>query len=195
MDKNLQLFPGGSASPGTVTLLGQRDDEDQRGEGADTDPDPLLLRQSGCLELIEVLSELVKILRGHLRQFLVNLFLTEALGSEDLRNLIVRGHIADEGQIGITGCHALVGRRLRGGGTGKSGDRGDYEDQGKNEENRFLHTHGKYFLLNLVSSSSGRQGRDAVSGDGFRIAQAAREVPGSALAFGAAGNSLWKLVR
>src|SRR3982751_6293256 len=59
-------------------LSAQSDDEDQRGESADSDPDPLLLREARGLDLVEILRQLMQILRRKLGDLLVNLLLVQA---------------------------------------------------------------------------------------------------------------------
>src|SRR5687768_10759012 len=70
--------PGGPArvkpvAPGCV-LLGESDHEDQRRECADSDPDPLLTSETGRLKLIEVLCELVQVVRRELGEALLDFF-------------------------------------------------------------------------------------------------------------------------
>jgi hypothetical protein len=57
----------------SAASAGQRDDQDQRRESRHRDSAPLLLGQASGLELIGILREMVEILRGHLRQALVDL--------------------------------------------------------------------------------------------------------------------------
>src|SRR5688572_9301400 len=102
--------------------IGQSDDQDERGEGADPDPDPLLTGQTGRLELFEVLGELMQVLRRHLREALLDLLLREPVRGEHGRDLLVRRNRADDGQVGITGVDALIRRGLRGNRTGERGD-------------------------------------------------------------------------
>src|SRR5437660_11076159 len=52
-------------------------DEDQRGQCADTDPDPFLARQAGGLHLVDVLRELMEVLRRELGQTLFDLLFGE----------------------------------------------------------------------------------------------------------------------
>src|SRR5712691_9538503 len=65
--------------PSLTALLREHDDEDQRGQRADADPDPLLLRESGSLKLVQIPGELVKILLRHLPELLVHLLMREAV--------------------------------------------------------------------------------------------------------------------
>src|SRR5688572_18306692 len=106
-------------APGEYASIGQSDDQDQRGERADADPDPFLTGQAGRLELLEVLGELMQILRRHFREPLLDLLLREAVRTEHGRDLLVRRNRADDGQVGITGVDALIRRGLRGNRTGE----------------------------------------------------------------------------
>src|SRR5438105_4915544 len=71
----------GTLALGTVmrfTLFGYSDHDDQSGDRADENPQPLLLGQAGSLQLIQILRELMQILLIELRQTLVHLLLREA---------------------------------------------------------------------------------------------------------------------
>src|SRR3712207_6795532 len=77
------------SSAGTASVS-QRDDENQRRQCADSDPDPLLTGQARRLGLLEVLRELMQVLRRHLSETLIDLLLGEAIGGEHRRDLLVR---------------------------------------------------------------------------------------------------------
>jgi hypothetical protein len=96
------------------TSLPEGDDENESGNGADPDPDPFLLGQSGSLNLIQILRELVQVLIRKLGQTLVHLFLRETMRGQHLRDLRIGRDIADEREIGIARCDALIRGGLRG---------------------------------------------------------------------------------
>ena len=111
------------------------DDEDQRRERADADPDPLLLGQAGRLELIEVLRELVKILRRELRQLLVHLLLREA-GRRALSPPARWPDVAHQRQVSRALIEALVRRGLRRNRSCERRDRCEGEDEYEDEQHR-----------------------------------------------------------
>src|SRR5438105_4413418 len=89
------------------------DDEDQSGERADTDPDPLLLGKAGSLQLIEILSQLMQILRGQMSETLIHLLLSESARGQNLRYLFVCHDVADQGQVCRARVETLIRRCLR----------------------------------------------------------------------------------
>src|ERR1051326_4916550 len=113
----------------------QRDDEDQRGHRADPDPDPLLLGHAGRLELLEVLRQLMQILRRHLREPLIDLLSRESVRGEHGRDLIVRRDGANSRQIRVTRVEALIGCGLRWDRTGQSRHRREGQQKNYHEEN------------------------------------------------------------
>jgi hypothetical protein len=122
--------------------VGQCDHENERGKSADPDPDPLLTGQAGGLELLEILRKLVQILGRHLRETVVDLFLAEAIGREDGRNLLIRRYVADDGQIGFTRIETLIRRGLGRDRTRERGNRRERDEKGQNEEDGFGQTLG-----------------------------------------------------
>src|SRR3954470_15704816 len=64
------------------------DDENQRGQRTDADPDPLLAGKAGGLHLVDVLRQLVKVLRRELGQTLIDLLLGEAAIRQDFGQLL-----------------------------------------------------------------------------------------------------------
>src|SRR5947199_70736 len=98
------------------------DDENQNRDRADGDPQPFLVRQSGSLNLVQVLRELMKIPLGELGQTLIDFLLRESMGSESSGHLIVGHNIPDQGEIGVTRFETLVRRGLRRNRRGKGWD-------------------------------------------------------------------------
>src|SRR5204862_8110146 len=113
----------------------QRDNEDQRCQRSDSDPDPLLLGHAGRLALLEVLRQLMQILRRHLREPLIDLLLRESVRGEHGRDLIVRRDRADRRQICITRVEALIRRGLGWDRTGQSRNRREGQQKSYHEEN------------------------------------------------------------
>src|SRR5438270_8917879 len=126
------------------TISAECDDENERGQCADTDPDPFLASQAGSLHLIDVLRELMEVLRRELGQTLVHLLLGEAAVRQHLGHLVVRGDVAHERQIGGALVDALIGRGLRRDRTGERGHGRKREDKEKRNELRRTLGHDKY---------------------------------------------------
>src|SRR5436190_1208321 len=85
-----------SAQNARVFKSAESDNEDQSGERADADPDPLLLGESGRLYLIQVLRELMQVLIRELGDLLIDLLLREAMGGENGRHLLVRNEVTND---------------------------------------------------------------------------------------------------
>src|SRR5213595_2904099 len=124
--------------------LSEGDDQDQRGQRADADPDPFLARQAGGLHLVDVLGELMEVLRRELGQTLVDLLFGEAAVRQHLGHLLVRGDIAYQRQIGGALVDALIGRGLRRDRTGERGNGRKREDKEQCNELRRTLGHDKY---------------------------------------------------
>src|SRR5687767_6599739 len=131
------FFPKPFMARREYASIGQSDDQDQGGERADSDPDPFLTGQTGRLELLEVLGQLMQILRRHFREPLLDLLLREAVRGEHGRDLLVGRNCADDGQVGITGVDALIRRCLRGNRTGERGNGREGQEKNNYEEDVF----------------------------------------------------------
>jgi hypothetical protein len=135
-------LPEAMLCAGSTTSISERDDEDQGSERAHADPDPLLLREAGGLQLLEILRELMHVLRRHLREALIDLLFCETVRGQNGRNLIIRRYFADRRQVGITGIEALVRRGLRWDRASQRGYRREYDEKSYNEEDGFRQTLG-----------------------------------------------------
>jgi len=133
-------------NPGTSA---RGDDDDQDGHGADQNPEPLLIGESGSLQLIQVLRELMQILIGKLRHLLVDLFLSEAPGSEGLRHLLIGDDIANERQIGGACIETLIGHGFR---RHRSRERRNGRNNKENEEHDRSFQH-EYLLTSYFDSA------------------------------------------
>src|SRR5881394_416068 len=79
-----------SRPPDCIRLLSfgsaECDDQDQRRERAEADPNPLLTRQTRSLQLIEIVRQLMQVLRRELRHARVHLIAGETASGKGLRH-------------------------------------------------------------------------------------------------------------
>src|SRR5262249_4993799 len=122
------------------------DDQDDDGDRGDGDPRPLLLGQTGRLELIEVLRQLVQILRRELRDLVVDLLLRQAVRRQAGSHLFVGHHVAHQSQIGFALGEALVDRRLRRHHAGERRHRRHGNQENEYERHRTKQTLHEYLL-------------------------------------------------
>ena len=97
---------------GLQHVSSEYDRENEDRESADADPDPLLLSETGSLQLIHVLRELTQILIRQLRDALIRLLLREAVRREHCGNLLVGHDAADQRQISGARVETLIGHCL-----------------------------------------------------------------------------------
>src|SRR5207253_2645039 len=136
----------------------------------------LLPCQAGGLELVEVLRELMQILRRELGQLLVDLFAGEAAGLQGPGHFVVTEDVAHDGDVGGPLIEALVRRRLRGdrSGEGRHGRKGGHQNE--NDEDGVHRTlrHLKNLLYSPALPADRARGAPATA---IRLASRATKVP------------------